>query len=288
MLQFINQSFICDMRDYIAGGSCGKIIEAKYIQRRLLEDHSRAMRVGMYFEFCLAGAVPKSGIPPQPEYMPSALKRNKGSVVGLGHWDMLSPYRKASDDAKVIRGYLDAWGLKIVHIGKTLTKGRFRGTIDLIVQCTRNLNFVDHNGHSVILKAGDKFVIDLKYSGLLYDRWEKFGWAWSNIQKEFHGTQAKQYHYISDLPFMFWVTKPAGEEGDTPDCKIFFVPITAEMIENHIAEANQLNEQLEFHATKMGFVARPSMKKCADCVLFDECDSKHTFPHPEVIDLNFT
>jgi len=280
------------MREYLAGGSCGRVIEEKYIKGRLLEDASPSMKRGTWFEFCLSGAVPKSGIVPQPEWMASALKSNKGSPVGLTHKDMYEPYRQAANDAKVVRGYMDAWGLKIIDVGKTLTRGRFRGTLDLIVECTRDLTFVDDNGQQVTLKAADRFVIDLKYSDLLYDKWEKFGWAWSNIQKEFHGTQAKQYHYVSGLPFMFWVVKPAAKEknengeNNPPDCKVFFVPITEEMIEEHIAEGNRMHEQLELHA-KMGMVARPSLKKCLECVLFAECDRKHTYPHPEVVNLNF-
>jgi hypothetical protein len=135
------------MREYLAGGSCGKIIEEKYVKGRLLGDASASMKRGIWFEFCLTGAIPKNGEIPQPEYMKSALDKNKNSTIGLSHKDMYEPYRQAADDAKVIKGYMDAWGLKIISIGKTLTKGRFRGTLDLIVD--------------VVLRDGVDVVVEL-------------------------------------------------------------------------------------------------------------------------------
>lgn len=287
MIERISQSFICDMRDYLGGDYCGNLLRAKYVDGRLLDDQTDSMNEGSYFEFCVSGAIPKNGKIPQPEYMISALKRNGGKIDGLTDKDMYEEYRKAKSDAKKILEYMDRMGLKMVSVGKTLTKGRFVGTLDLIVECTKTLSFVIQ-GESYVWEPGQRLIIDLKRSGLLYNRWEKFGWAWSNIQKEFHGTQAKQYHFIGGgLPFLFWVTQPPTREGDEPDMKLFMVPITEGMIEDHINEGNKLYDEFVFHVEKMGLVPRPSLKKCLKCVLNETCKDKHDYPHPEIVDLNF-
>lgn len=286
MINWISQSFMVSMREYLAGTYCGNLIKVKYVDGRLLNDQSESMSEGTYFEFCATGAVPKNGQVPMPKFMASAIKSNKGSTEGLTDKDMYAEYRIAKKTAEQLRGCMAAMGLRMVHVGKKLTLGRFNGTLDLIVEATRDITFVNDQ-ETISWKAGDQFIIDLKYSGLLYDRWSKFGWEWSNIQKEFHGTQAIQYHYIGKMPFYFWVTSPPKKEGDEADMKIFRVPIDQDLIEAHIKEGNKLLEELEYHA-RIGLVPRPSMNKCMKCVLRAECSDKHEFPRPETISLHFT
>lgn len=260
------------MRDYKAGNECGLLIEHQYIKDQLIDKQSKAMAEGSYFEFLLSGALPKNGIEPKPVIMKSGK-------------DMMQEYRRAKVNADRVLNYLSQMGLVIVKFGWKCTKGRFEGTIDLVVEATRLITF--DNG--ITWNVGDRMVFDIKYSGLLYNRWEKFGWEWSNIQKEYHGTQAIHYHMITGLPFYFLVVSNTNKEEDgvfaPTDIKLFHTPIDEAMIKRHVWEANKMEEELKFDA-EMGFVAKPSMKRCGECALFESCTQRHEWPHPEVVDLN--
>jgi len=211
--------------------------------------------------------------------MPSKIKAKDSAQLGVA--DMLVGYREAHRSSALVKDYLHKMGLKMVSVGKTLTKGKFVGTLDLICE-------VVEVKEGFTWSIGQKIVIDLKYSGLVGksgDRYNKHGWQWSKIQKEYHGTQAKQYHFVSGLEFYFLVTQSNQKEGDDPIIKMFYVPVDEFMIEQHIMEANDLYTKFEFTARTTGFEPRPAFNVCADCVLFNECNDKHTYPHPELVDL---
>jgi hypothetical protein len=197
---------------------------------------------------------------------------------------MYVEYRNAHAAVEVFRGFLKAWGLKIVSYGVTMERDGFVGTLDLICEVVEVVDGFTWN-------VGDKIVIDTKYSGLLeigFKNWKnKHGWNWSPVQKEYHGTQAKQYHYVSGLPFYFGVTQAVPKESENnPIVKLFEVIVDDEMVKNHIAEAEDLFEKFKFYQSTTGFAVRPSMTTCAKCPLFKECQDKHTYPRPEVVDLN--
>ncbi len=284
MIERITQSFIVACRDYFAGDECGLLLKHQYVDGQLVERNSKSLALGSFFEFILTGALPKNGKIPMPVYMKTPLKKKLAKDLTVE--DQTEPYRRAHFNAEAIRGLWKEMGLEMVKIGKKYTKGRFEGTIDVIMRCTKEIKFSD----GTIWKVGDMMVFDLKYSGLLYDRWERYGWAWSDIQKEYHGTQAKQYGMITELPFYFWVVSNTNkmEDGEDeypmPDVKLFRVPLDEFMIEQHIIEGNKLFDRFVFEAG-VGLVARPSLKKCSDCPLNENCDQKHSFPHPEVVDL---
>lgn len=275
MIQRITQSFVKSMRSYNAGKECGNIIKALWFDDRLLDveeddaeeqDGINLMHLGSFFEYQAFGALPKSGIVPLAEFT------QRG--------DMKAPYKRADSNAQILKKTLKSMGLVVVHVGKKYTKGRNEGTIDLIVKVTKPKKFA--NG--IHWKKGDLLVIDLKYSGLIGNRWNRNGWAWSNEQKEYHGTQAKQYHFITGLPFYFFVWNSKNDRGEG---KLFHVPVTEQMIKMHLAEGNQLMDSLMIHAEVGDLVARPEVTKCSKCPLAKECTDKHLFPHPEIVDINF-
>ena len=272
MVKRISQSFIKSFSEYEAGEECGNIIKHQFVDDQLLERDSPSMAEGVYFEYCLTGALPKGGKVPQPE------RTGKGELT--------MEYKRAEWNARIVSTMLfDTWGLKIITISKKegkgikLTKGIHEGTLDIIVEATKEIN-----GWSI----GDRFVIDIKYSGLLYDKWEKHGWMWSNIQKSYHGTQAKQYSYISGLPFYFLVVgnKNLLKDGEwqPTDIKLFYVPVDSHMIETHIEQSIHLFEKFQLLGGD-GLEARPSYQRCMKCPLKDGCADKHEYPHPVEVDL---
>ncbi len=283
----VTQSLMKAVREYLDGKGCGIILLEKYINGRLFDDMSKAMKLGMWFEYVLTGAIPKNGKPPQPEYMLSKIKANKNSVVGLGVEDMLQPYRDAYENADRVKKYWSEMGLEIENALKTgLSAGlklnkksgeyEFEGTIDVVLVATRDLHF--DTGY--YLKPGDRIEVDIKYSGMLEDKWSVHGWQWTDEQKKYHGTQAKQYKFLTGLEPFFLIADPGGKY-----VVMFHCVVDKAGIDAHLQEGKDLYKRLmDLHSMGM-LEARPEVNKCADCVLFNECKYKHTFPHPVEVTL---
>lgn len=269
MIERISQSFMKNFREYLAGDECGHIIKAKYVDGIEIELDSDSVHLGTYFEFITFGTLPKNGRPPQPGMMKSGK-------------DMLAPYRKAHENSKRLKEYLQLMGLKVISAGKRLVKGRFEGTIDLEVECEREIHF----SNGIVWRVGDRLVIDLKYSGLIDDWKSKHGWQFSNIQKEYHGTQAKQYHYVSGgKPFYFLVMQNNASEDEVADIRLIHTPVDSVMVELHLSEGNQLFDRFKTEELA-GFVPHPSLSRCMKCKIREGCEDKHVFPHPSKVDLN--
>lgn len=292
----ISQSFIVDMRAYMAGSSCGHIIREKWILDKLLDDESKAMKLGSYFEyiFTLAmtgtGSLPKNKITPRAQYLAASLKAvpkgkepwdlNELGKPILGPDDMYAPYKLAHVNSERLQQYFKLMGIKIIQAGHRLTKGKFEGTIDLVCEATQEIKWA--NGE--VWKVGYRFVIDLKYAGTLDDQWNKYGWGALHRpgeQQTIHGTQAIQYHYVSGgLPFYFMVVSSTNDI----DVKFFKIEITEEKVRAHIAEANDLEAKLKFYES-IGLEPRPDISKCGECPLQSNCKDKATYPQIEVVSL---
>lgn len=269
-----------DMRDYLSGRYCGNLIKIKYVDEQDVDDQSEDMEAGAFFEFCISGAPMRNGEFPKARMMASDSKQ------------MYVKFRRAKYNAEIVTAMMDEMGLKIISAQKRFDKGRHVGHIDLVCECTKHIKFEDGTEWNV----GDLIVIDLKYSGLIYDRWNKLGWQWSKIQKEYHGTQAIKYNYISNMPFYFWVVQNNNREAtdedgkklkgkfEMPDMRLFRVPVDEALINEHNAEGNDLMAKFQAEA-KYGFTPRPSLAACFDCVVRDTCQDKHMFPHPITVNL---
>lgn len=259
------------MRAYNDKDECGHIIGWQFVDDKEVPP-SKSMMEGAFFEYEASGNKLRNGDTPQPVMMKSGK-------------DMKAEYRKAQAYARYVKNMWFLMGIKIIAVGKRADKGKYRGHIDLIVEATRDIKF--WNG--IEWKAGYRCIIDLKYSGLLEDRWSKHGWAWTDEQKAYHGTQAIQYHYLVGLDFYFWVVSSKGtpdEEGiyPIPDMKMFHVPVTKERVTKHIEEGNRLMDQFKVQA-ELGFKAYPSLNRCKDCPLRATCKDAIEYPHPEEVDL---
>lgn len=272
MIKKVTQSFVKDCRDYFSGSLCGNIMREKWVNDRLIELDSDAADLGAYFEYYFT--LIKTGVGTLP-------KNKKVPLRGMyaSGKQPLAKYAIAEANALRLMAYFDEMGLKILRAGVKVTKGRFEGTIDLVVECNKKITFDDGRKW----KIGDVLIIDLKYSGLLDNRWDKFGWAGlllsgPHIQKDFHKIQAIHYHYVGGMPFYYLVVSSTNEN----DIELFHVPVSKEMEQAHIDEANQLFEKFEFES-KIGFEARPSISVCNGCPLNAECKDKHTFPHPKEV-----
>lgn len=252
------------MREYLRPNSemCGLLMRWKWVDEKLTPP-SKDMKVGSYFEFQVSGALPKDKLSHYPEYQKS--KPN----------ELYEPWAKAQRNALRVKKYIADMGLEVIQSGVTLHHGRYKGTIDLICRATKRIEFED----GFVLNIGDEIIIDLKYSGLLDDRWSVHGWMWTDEQREYHGTQAIHYHMIGKRPFFFLVCSSKNET----DIKFFRVEVSEQSIERHKMEANELYGQLEVIEMSNRWIPRPSLSKCLECPLNSTCTVKHTYPHPELV-----
>jgi hypothetical protein len=263
MIQRISQSFLKDFVAYKAKEKCGELLRAVWVDDKRIDQPSDAMNLGTYFEYITFGTLPKSGIKPEP--------------VKIKSGEPNADYRRAEVSSAVTKQWFETMGFKVIKTGQHYVKGRHEGVIDVLVECTKKLVFDDMHR----LKKGDVIVIDVKYSGLLEDKWSKHGWMWSPIQRQYHGIQAKQYHYITDLPFYFFVKGMANPA----DCKFFRMEISPQEIEQHLAFANEAYDEVKFMASVDGFENYPSVEKCFDCVLKETCRSRHEYPDAKLVTL---
>lgn len=263
MLKKITQSFIKDMREYLEPVSslCGHFMRYKWIEGKLLEG-SKEMKLGSYVEFKVTGALPKDKREPFPE------RTQSGKLT--------ADYERAIENIKRIIMYFESMGFVQIQAGRTLHSGRFSGTIDVIMRATRTIKF----DTGVVIKKDEEIIIDMKYSGMINERWNKHGWVWTDEQKKYHGTQAIQYHYIGKRRFFFLVCS----SKNTTDLKFFEVDVTDRDTTLHIDEANDLFGHFEIISQK-GFEPRPSVSMCTDCILRNGCKDRHDYPHPILITL---
>ncbi len=273
MIKNITQSFMIDMEDYLNGEQCGNILQKRWVEDILIDLDSDAAELGCYFEYRLTllltgkGSLPKDGHVPEP----GMYKNGK---------QMLEPYERCHRNIDRVKAYLDKMGLNVLEAGIKKQRDNFEGTIDLICECTKEIKFEDGSMWNI----GDVIIIDLKYSALIDDKWNRLGWAGMlqsgpHVQKDHHGKQAIQYHFVSDeYPFYFLVTSSTNEN----DISLLHVPVTQEQIERHISHGNWLYKEFEFLAG-IGFEARPSISRCNKCPIREGCADKHTFPHPKTV-----
>lgn len=275
MTTHITQSLVKTMRSYKAGEECGYLVHAQFVNDRKDLLSSPSMEQGRYFEFEVSGSTGKATEAPKPEYMKSA--------KGIADSDMVVEYRRAKFNAKKVKEMLAKAGIKIMAVNQTLTHGRFRGDLDIVAILEKEFSG---------LPVGTIITIDLKYSGLIYDKWSKHGWEWSEIQKQYHGTQAIHYTLLRNNPFFFLVVGSSNKEKDgvkmdfePTDMKMFRITVDQHMIDRYIIEANNLWDYFQVSAA-LAWVPRPEFYKCSKCPLFASCADRHEVPQPVIIDLS--
>jgi hypothetical protein len=293
----ISQSFIKDYRAYKAGQRCGNLIKHVWVDGKETPP-SDSMHVGTCFEYWFCGNLPKDGKNPITVdcYTTTAFNAKRKTKAFEGKTDqeildagvltvndMYKPYITAYNNAQRLKLYFATMGLKIIDKG--VRKKRevrpgvlFIGTLDLICEVTKTIRFDD----GFVLKKGEKIVIDLKLSGMIDNKWDEMGWQWTPEQKRYHGTQAIQYHYISDgLPFYFLVLSPTNET----DIEFFRTVVSEDSIEKHIAEGIELKEDFDYMKDVDGFRATPSLSRCLKCPLYGDCKDQHGYPHATFVEI---
>ncbi len=267
MKTIVSQSLIHDVKEYDAGQKCGIILKTKFIDNQEIDDTSDSMALGQYFEWIFSGQKTKFGNIPLAEYTVAGLKKEPKDRTPA---DMYAPYKLAHENADRLKLLFKTMKWEIVEAGKRIEKDGLGGTLDLKVKGVIPRKIV---------------TIDLKYSGLLDDRFNKFGWGMmkqdgNNIQKEFHAVQGKQYHHLDGDPFFFLVVSSKNNTG----IELFQCEFDDFTIEQHVLVANHIRERWDL-LKEVGMNNFPRLQRCEECPLKLTCPDRELKIQPTLVNL---
>lgn len=244
----ISQSLIKAYNDYLNGKICGLLFEKQYILKEIESEPTDSMRLGHYFEFKATGALPRNGIEPIPE------RTQKGELTAA--------YKVAEKQAANFKKYCKALGIEIISYGKRIEKDNSEGLIDIEASI-----------------KGERVIIDLKFSGLMDDKWNELGWNLEALPyKEKIMIQAVHYSYLTEIPFYFWVFSSKNEDEN----KLIKVNIDPDVLKVHPSKIEDIRGLLEIDLD-LGFKAYPELLRCKYCPLFSSCRSKTEIPTIEEV-----
>jgi len=254
----ISQSFVKEYSKYKQKKACGLQVKAKYIDK-IEFPSSEAMNAGNYFEFMATGCLPRSGKIPAPEMVYKGTSKEK----------LATDYERANASAEFFKKIVNEYKIEVLETGKVITKGNKTGILDIVAKFNNRL-----------------CVIDLKYSGLLEDKWSDFGWETESLPyKDNLLIQAVHYTILlaevcevdySDIDFYFFVFNSKNSD----DAKIIKINIDEDVFENHLNAIDKVYEEVVIN--KHNFKPYPSLKLCNDCPLVD-CKHKLSIPNIEQV-----
>ena len=269
----ITQSLIKNLRDYQEGkGECGLQIEAKYIRGEWNKfEPTDVMRLGTWFEYKLTRAIPKNGEVPQP------VTKRDGNLT--------APYERMLKHVDNFKKLQTILGFKILDNDVTWSWEDLAGTLDLLCESTKD---IIQDG-IIIVKKGQKFIADIKSTGLLDDKWNDYGWNLNNLgNKTKIITQPIHYKYLGkqlygeDMPFLFFLFHSNQEY----DFRVINFVVDEDVYDDHLEWVSWTRTWMN-HYVKEGFTAHidtqegkiyPSVKKCAECPLKVGCKGFRVIP----------
>lgn len=250
-LNYVTQSMIKDMIRHKRGELCGYVYHAKYITKKLPDRPSEAMSLGHYFEFMATGNLPRSGKPPEPQTYKSDPKK------------LLAKWQTALSQAKRFKEHCKEMDLEIIDVGGSDRNGVIVGNWDFKAKY-----------------RGEECVVDMKFSGLLENKWDDLGWYPESLPyRELHAIQANHYHIATGLPFYFWVF----DSGSTFKSRLFKVEFTPKKLEQHEILAKTTLKSINLFE-RIGWNPVPEYNECFECFLKPHCMDALKAPEPMEIE----
>jgi hypothetical protein len=244
-----------DFNEYTQGNECGLVLKAKYVDH-IQFPSSDAMRLGQYFEYIATGGLPAHGdkTPPEAEFVYKGKPNEKLSTA----------YERANGSAQLFQALIKTWNIEIIEVGWEMEHDNMKGVADLLV----NWN-------------GKKCIIDLKYSGLLDDKWNDMGWHPDFLsQKDRIMMQGVHYSILAEkilgepVEFYFWVF--ATQEPR--DVRIFKEIIDESKIILHERAVKKVHKLINEINDTNSWKPLASLQKCMNCPLVDTCTSAYLMP----------
>lgn len=252
----ISQSLMKSYVDYLNEKECGLLFKAKFIDKdpRAYGEPSDAMKAGIYFEYLCTGALPKSGGVPECEY----------SYKGKANEKVSAQYERVIQSAENYKKIIAHYGIEVLEVGKNIELPDRSGVVDIYAQWN-----------------GRKVFIDLKYSGLIDDKWNEMGWELESlpmkdslmIQGVHYKLLAKDSLGIDDIPFYYFVFS----SQDPNNIRIIEQVVDESKMQSHVVAIGNIKEKIN-NNLMYGFNPRPSLGKCSNCPIGSSCQSKIDYP----------
>jgi hypothetical protein len=257
----ISQSLIKNYTDYKREKQCGLLFEALYITKTHQSVPSAAMKLGIYFEYLSTGGLPRDGKIPVPE-----TKKTKDGIV------LTDDYTRAAASAALCKEMFRYYGVDIKSVGQSLSTDTMTGILDIRAEIMKKPVF-----------------IDLKYSGLIDNKWDELGWDTESLPMK-DGIMIQGVHYkilgkdvlgYDDVPFFYWVFDSKNPNNG----KIIKQNVDPDRIAQHRELVVQVRKKLAVDINK-GFKAYPNFGRCnKPCPLRDTC--KHAAQVPLVEEVSY-
>jgi hypothetical protein len=252
----ISQSLMKSYVDYLNQKECGLFFKARYIDKDpdAQTEPSEAMKHGIFFEYLCTGALPKSGEIPEPDVV----------YKGKPNEKLAAPYERATQSAELFKAIIKHYNITIKSVGLYLEHEDMNGIVDIHAEWD-----------------GKDVFIDLKYSGLIDDKWSEMGWDLDSLHMK-DSLMIQGVHYkllaekcmgITDIPFYYFVFS----SSDPNNIKIIRQEVDESKAQSHLVAKNNVLSKIT-KDVQYGFKPYPSMLKCSKCPLNFKCQSKVDYP----------
>ena len=241
---------------------CGLQIRKQYFEK-LPTPSSEAAKLGIYFEYKATDYVREGDPIPQPKMVYAGTAKEKFAV----------DYERAADSALLFKDIVKKHNIEILKVGEYMTHDGCSGISDIRAKW-----------------KGEECIIDLKYSALIEDKWNEYGWhTESLVYKSKQLLQPIHYKYlikktmgIEDIPFYYFIFS----SKDPKKAKIIKTNIQPEHIQLHEdVFVPKMKSYIDFHYNNPEKLeARPNYIRCLECPFYDTCDKKADVPLVEQID----
>jgi len=251
----ISQSFLKEFAKYKMGETCGLQVKAKYVDGVQFPS-SDAMELGNYFEYQATGCLPRSGNVPEPKMV----------YKGTARESLATDYQRANESALFFKKIVKEYNIELIELGKVVTHDGMTGIMDIVAKWNNRI-----------------CIIDTKYSGLVDDKWSDFGWNLDALPEK-HGLMIQGVHYRillakelevepEDIDFYYFVFSTKNPM----DVKIIQQLSDETTFSNHLASVEWIKRELQKPIDKL-FKAIPTLMRCHECPLKDNCKSKVELP----------
>lgn len=255
----ISQSFMKAYVDYANKQSCGAFFKARYIDKdeEATTPTSDAMKLGIYFEYLCTGALPRDGVVPEMEYAYKGQARERVSA----------PYLRAQQSAELFHAIIKNYDIKIKEVGLKLSTTDMNGVVDIYADW-----------------AGKPVFIDLKYTGLIDDKWNESGWEINSLSLK-DSLMVQGVHYkilaqeclgIENIPFYFFVFS----QTDPKNIKIIEENVDESRLAGHKSSVQVLLSKLPYER----YEPLPTVFRCFQCPLNHKCPHAVDYPLIERVD----
>jgi len=241
---------------------CGLQIRKQYFEK-LPTPSSEAAKLGIYFEYKATDYVREGDPIPQPKMVYAGTAKEKFAV----------DYERAADSALLFKDIVKKHNIEILKVGEYMTHDGCSGISDIRAKW-----------------KGEECIIDLKYSALIEDKWNEYGWhTESLVYKSKQLLQPIHYKYlvkktmgIEDIPFYYFIFS----SKDPKKAKIIKTNIQPEHIQLHEEVfVPKMKSYIDFHYNNPEKLeARPNYIRCLECPFYDNCEKRAEVPLIEQID----